>query len=165
MTATEIRRVGPHEASAYQALFLEGLRSAPTAFAADYEQEAVRSLDEVGGRLEREATYGAFRGGTLVGIVTLQAQPTPKRRHVGMVWNMYVGDGHRGTGVAAELFQHVLQVAEREVDQVDLYVAVENQRAWKFDRRFGFESYGVMPRALRVAGADYDALMMTKRFR
>jgi ribosomal protein S18 acetylase RimI-like enzyme len=78
---------------------------------------------------------------------------------------MHVGDGHRGTGVAAELFQHVLQVAEREVDQVDLYVAVENQRAWKFDRRFGFESYGVMPRALPVAGVDYDALMMTKRFR
>jgi ribosomal protein S18 acetylase RimI-like enzyme len=59
----------------------------------------------------------------------------------------------------------VLHVAEREVDQVDLYVAVENQRAWKFYRRFGFESYGVMPRALRVAGADYDALMMTKKFR
>jgi ribosomal protein S18 acetylase RimI-like enzyme len=165
MTATEIRRVGPPEASAYQALFLEARRSAPTAFAADYEQEAVRSLDEVGERLEREATYGAFRSGTLVGIVTLQAQPTPKRRHVGMVWNMYVADGHQGTGLAAELFQHVLQVAEREVDQIDLYVAVENQRAWKFYRRFGFESYGVMPRALRVAGVDYDALMMTKKFR
>jgi ribosomal protein S18 acetylase RimI-like enzyme len=165
MTAIEIRRVGPDEASAYQALFLEGLRAAPTAFAADYEQEAVRSLDEVGGRLEREASYGAFKDGTLVGIVTLQAQPTPKRRHVGMVWNMYIADGHRGTGLAAELFQHVLQVAECEVDQVELYVAVENQRAWKFYRRFGFESYGVMPRALRVAGADYDALMMTKRFR
>jgi len=165
MTATEIRRLGPPEAFAYQALFLEALRSAPTAFAADYEQEAVRSLDEVGGRLEREATYGAFRSGTLVAIVTLQAQPTPKRRHVGMVWNMYVADGHQGTGLAAELFQHVLQVAQREVDQVDLYVAVENQRAWKFYRRFGFESYGVMPRALRVAGVDYDALMMTKKFR
>jgi ribosomal protein S18 acetylase RimI-like enzyme len=165
VTATQIRRVGPAEASAYQSLFLEALRSVPTAFAADYEQEAARGLDEVARRLEREASYGAFLSGTLVGIVTLQAQPTPKRRHVGMVWNMYVADGHRGTGLASELFQHVLQVAEREVDQVDLYVAVVNQPAWKFYRRFAFESYGVMPRALRVAGVDYDALMMTKKFR
>jgi ribosomal protein S18 acetylase RimI-like enzyme len=56
-------------------------------------------------------------------------------------------------------------VASREVDQVDLYVAVENKRAWKFYKRFGFESYGVMPRALRVDGTDYDALMMTRKFR
>jgi ribosomal protein S18 acetylase RimI-like enzyme len=165
MIATQVRRVGPAEASAYQSLFLEALRSVPTAFAADYEQEAARGLDEVGKRLEREASYGAFLSGTLVGIVTLQAQPTPKRRHVGMVWNMYVADSHRGIGLASELFQHVLQVAEREVEQVDLYVAVVNQQAWKFYRRFGFESYGVMPRALRVAGVDYDALMMTKKFR
>ncbi len=89
----------------------------------------------------------------------------PKRRHVGMVWNMYVAEGQRGAGLAATLFHHVLEVATREVDQVDLYVAVENERAWRFFQRFGFESYGVMPRALRVAGVDYDALMMTRKFR
>jgi ubiquinone/menaquinone biosynthesis C-methylase UbiE len=38
---------------------------------------------------------------------------------------------------------------------VELYVAVDNPRGSKFYRRFGFESYGVMPRALRVQGADY----------
>src|SRR5260370_13140679 len=155
MTATEIRRVGPPEASAYQSLFLEALRSAPTAFAADPEQEAARGLDEVAKRLERDASYGALVSGTLVGVVTLQAQPTQKRRHVAMVWNMYIADGHQGTGLASELFQYVLQVAEREVDQVDLYVAVEHQRAWKFYRRFRVESYGVMPRSLRLAGAEY----------
>ncbi len=37
-----------------------------------------------------------------------------------MLWNMHVAHGHRGAGLAPELFQHVLQVAEREVDQVDL---------------------------------------------
>ena len=76
-----------------------------------------------------------------------------------------IREGKRGTGLAAALFHHVLEVASREVDQVDLYVAVENERAWRFYQRFGFESYGVMPRALRVAGADYDALMMTRKFR
>jgi ribosomal protein S18 acetylase RimI-like enzyme len=82
-----------------------------------------------------------------------------------MVWNMHVAEGHRGTGLSAAIFQHVLDVASQQVDQVDLYVAVENKRAWKFYKRFGFESYGVMPRALRVDGTDYDALMMTRKFR
>jgi ribosomal protein S18 acetylase RimI-like enzyme len=48
---------------------------------------------------------------------------------------------------------------------VELYVAVDNLRGTKFYRKFGFESYGVMPRALRVQGADFDALMMVKKFR
>jgi len=82
-----------------------------------------------------------------------------------MVWNMYLVEQQRGSRLAAALFEHVLNQASKEVDQVDLYVAVSNQRAWRFYKRFGFESYGVMPRALRVAGADYDALMMTRKFR
>jgi ribosomal protein S18 acetylase RimI-like enzyme len=165
MSEFEIRRLGAADVPVYQALFLEALRSAPSAFAADYEQESVRSLTEVGERLEREATYGAFVAGSLGGIVTFQQQMTPKRRHVGMVWNMHVAEKHRGTGLSAAIFQHVLDVASPQVDQVDLYVAVENKRAWKFYKRFGFESYGVMPRALRVDGTDYDALMMTRKFR
>lgn len=165
MSGTEIRHLGPRDASEYQAIFLEALRSAPEAFAADYEQESARSLDEVMERFQREEIYGAFASGKLQAIATFQRQTIPKRRHVGMLWNMYVAEAQRGTGLAAALFHHVLEVASREVDQVDLYVAVENERAWRFYQRFGFESYGVMPRALRVAGADYDALMMTRVFR
>jgi ribosomal protein S18 acetylase RimI-like enzyme len=61
--------------------------------------------------------------------------------------------------------QYVLEAASLKVDQVELYVAVDNPRGTKFYRKFGFESYGVMPRALRVQGADFDALMMVKKFR
>ena len=75
---------------------------------------------------------------------------------------MYVAEGQRGTGLTAALFHHVLEVASREVDQVDLYVAVENA---------GLE---VLPKmrirllwrdAARFARGDYDALMMTRKFR
>lgn len=87
MRGTEIRQLGPRDASEYQAIFLEALRSAPEAFAADYEQESAHGLEEVVERFQQEGIYGGFVSG---------------------------------------------RVASREVDQVDLYVAVENERAWRF---------------------------------
>jgi ribosomal protein S18 acetylase RimI-like enzyme len=141
------------------------LQSAPAAFAADYGEEAARSSDQIAERFRQEVIYGAFVDRRLCAIATFLRQACPKRRHVAMIWNMYVSEERRGTGLADTLFKHVLEAASRKVDQVELYVAVDNSRGGKFYRKFGFESYGVMPRALRVQGADFDALMMVKQFR
>jgi ribosomal protein S18 acetylase RimI-like enzyme len=165
MGGPEIRQLEAANGAEYQALFLEALRSAPVAFAADYDEESARSSEQIAERFRREVIFGAFISGRLLGIVTFLQQIPPKRRHVGMIWNMYVSEEQRGTGLADMLFQHVLEAASGKVDQVELYVALDNPRGRKFYRKFGFESYGVMPRALRVQGEDYDALMMVKRFR
>ena len=165
MNGTEIRHLKAANGAEYQALFLEALRSVPAAFAADYDDESARSSEQIAERFRREAIFGGFVSGRLHGIVTFLQQIPPKRRHVGMIWNMYVSDEQRGTGLADMLFKHVLDAASLKVDQVELYVAIDNPRGRKFYRKFGFESYGVMPRALRVQGEDYDALMMVKKFR
>jgi ribosomal protein S18 acetylase RimI-like enzyme len=165
MHGTEIRQLNAEDAAEYQAVFLGALQSAPTAFAADYAEESARSSDQIAERFRREVIFGAFVDGRLCAIATFLQQASPKRRHVGMIWNMYVSEERRGTGLAEILFKYVLEAASLKVDQVELYVAVENQRGTKFYGKFGFESYGVMPRALRVGGADFDALMMVKRFR
>ena len=165
MNGTEIRRLNAEDAAEYQALFLEALQAAPAAFAADYAEESVRTPDQIAERFRREVIVGAFVDGHLGAIATFSGQPSPKRRHVGMIWNMYVSEKRRGTGLADMLFKYVLDVASPVVEQVELYVAVDNPRARKLYRKFGFESYGVMPRALRVEGVDVDALMMVKKFR
>jgi ribosomal protein S18 acetylase RimI-like enzyme len=165
MNGTEIRQLNAEDADEYQALFLGALQSAPTAFAADYGEESARSSDQIAERFRREVIFGAFVDGRLCAIATFLQQASPKRRHVGMIWNMYVAEGRRGTGLADMLFKYVLEAASLKVDQVELYVAVDNPRGTTFYRKFGFESYGVMPRALRVQDANFDALMMVKRFR
>jgi ribosomal protein S18 acetylase RimI-like enzyme len=165
MSGTEIRQLQAANGAEYQALFLQALRSASAAFAADYDEESARSSEQIAERFRREVIFGAFVSGRLHGIATFLQQMSPKRRHVGMVWNMYVSEEQRGTGLADMLFRHVLDAASRKVDQVELYVAVDNPRGRRFYEKFGFESYGVMPRALRVQGKDYDALMMAKKFR
>jgi len=165
MNGTEIRQLNAGDAAEYRALFLGALQSAPAAFAADYSEESPRSSDQIAERFRREVIFGAFVDGGLHGIATFLQQTSPKRRHVGMIWNMYVSEERRGTGLSDMLFNYVLEAASLKVDQVELYVAVDNPRGSKFYRKFGFESYGVMPRALRVQGADFDALMMVKKFR
>ena len=165
MSGTEIKQLEAANGAEYQTLFLEALRSAPAAFAADYDEESARSSGQIAERFRREVIFGAFVGGRLHGIATFLQQMPLKRRHVGMIWNMYVSEQQRGTGLAETLFKHVLETASRKVEQLELYVAVDNPRGRKFYRKFGFESYGVMPRALRVQGEDYDALMMVRKFR
>ena len=165
MSGTEIRQLEAGNGAEYQALFLEALRSAPASFAADYEEESARSSEKIAERFRREVIFGGFVSGRLQGIATFLQQVPLKRRHVGMIWNMYVSEEQRGTGLADTLFKHVLEAASLKVDQVELYVAVDNPRGRRFYQKFGFESYGVMPRALRVQGKDHDALMMVKKFR
>jgi ribosomal protein S18 acetylase RimI-like enzyme len=165
MSGTEIKPLEAANGPEYQTLFLEALQSAPAAFAADYDEESARSSEQIAERFRREVIFGAFISGRLQGIATFLQQMSPKRKHVGMIWNMYVSEKQWGTGLADMLFKHVLEAASLKVEQVELYVAVDNPRGRKFYRKFGFESYGVMPRALRVQGEDYDALMMVKKFR
>jgi len=165
MNRTEIRQLNAEDAAEYQAVFLGALQSAPAAFAADYGEESGPAPIKSRSGFDARSSSEHLWTDACVQIATFLQQASPKRRHVGMIWNMYVSEERRGTGLADILFKHVLQAASQKVDQVELYVAVENPRGSKFYRKFGFESYGVMPRALRVQGADFDALMMVKKFR
>ncbi|PWC53938.1 GNAT family N-acetyltransferase [Azospirillum sp. TSO22-1] len=162
---TSVRRLEAADAEAYRALHLEALRTHPAAFAASYEEECDLPTPAFAARLEQLAVFGGFVDGELAGIATLQRFPQLKRRHVAMIWGMYVREAQRGSGLAGAILCSVLAHAEREVDQVELYVAVGNDRASRFYRNLGFEPYGVMRRSLRVDGVDHDAEMMVRMFR
>jgi GNAT superfamily N-acetyltransferase len=119
MNGTEIRQLNAEDAAEYQAVFLGALPSAPTAFAADYGEESARSSAQIAERFRREAIFGAFVDGTAVCHRNILAANLPKRRHVGMIWNMYVSEERRGTGLADMLFKYVLEAASLKVDQVE----------------------------------------------
>ena len=164
MTQT-VRQLGADDAQAFRDLHLEALKAWPAAFAMSFEEECDLPVETFRARLEQLIVFGGFVDGRLAGIATLQKQPLKKRAHMAMVWGMYVTDEARGSGLARAIFEAVLARAEREVDQVELYVAVGNARAAHFYRCFGFEQYGLMRRSLRVDGIDHDAEMMVRIFR
>jgi ribosomal protein S18 acetylase RimI-like enzyme len=148
-------------------VFLEALEAHPAAFAASAEDESVLAVEDFAKRLsgKESMVFGVLAGDDLAAVATFVPQSLRKRRHVAMIWGMYVRPQFEGTGMGKALMRHVLQFAENQVDQVELYVNVTNERARGLYVRLGFERYGVMRRALRVDGTDHDADMLVKVFR
>jgi len=163
--AHSVRQLTAADAQAFRDIHLVALKAHPAAFAADWDEERGLPLADFAERLEQLIVLGGFAEAELAGIATIQKQPLKKRRHMAMLWGMYVKDAYRGSGLATAIMQAAIARAEQEVDQLELYVAVGNDRASRFYKSFGFEPYGVMPRSLRVDGVDHDAEMMVRIFR
>jgi hypothetical protein len=100
MSQTEIKQQEAAKGAEYQGLFLEALRSAHAAFATDYVEESTSSSKQIAEPLRRVVIFGRFVSGRPHGIVTFLQQIPPKRRHVGMSWNMYTSDEQYETGLA-----------------------------------------------------------------
>ena len=157
--------VRPLTAEDYEALReirLEALRLHPEAFAADLAQEEVMSKEQWLARLASATSFGGFVDDALVGIAVFSRSGRPKLAHTGDLGAMYVRESARGSGLADLLMQTLLAHAAGEVEQIKLTVNAENARAVKFYERHGFRAIGCIPNSLRVAGRDYDELLMLR---
>ena len=162
-----MRRLGPDDAAAFQALRLEGLATDPCAFAASHDEEVGQSLGEVAGRLERQPVFGAFDGMDLLGIAGFAMPPLAKKRHKGVLWGVYVREAARGRGLGRALVLAVIEHARAHVAQLHAAVVTSNHAARELYRSLGFATYGVEPRGLACAGQYFDqelmVLMLTAR--
>jgi ribosomal protein S18 acetylase RimI-like enzyme len=157
----EIRRLRPADAVAYRELPLRGLREHPDAFTSSYEEEVDKPLDAILARLgdgAREAVYGAFDAGALVGVVGIGREPRAKNRHKATVFGMYVAPERAGRGIGRRLLQRVVDEAMRMdgLDQLILTVTQSNAAARALYEKSGFRSFGVEPRAICVGDTHFD---------
>jgi ribosomal protein S18 acetylase RimI-like enzyme len=92
-------------------------------------------------------------------------ESSPKERHKGMLWGMYVAPDARRFRLGAELVQAVLDHAAGEVEQVRLAVSNGNAAAIGLYERLGFVAYGHEPRALKGPNGYSDDLLMVRFLR
>ncbi len=147
------------------------LAEAPTAFGADHDEAAQRPLEHFRERTSYAADnfiIGAFSSanadGQLIGSAGGLREQEPKRRHLGLIWGMYVHPDHRGAGLAAELLNEVLRRLEalKGLSAIGLSVTVGNRPAQALYESAGFKAWGEEPLALRVDGADHGELHMIR---
>ncbi|KQZ40020.1 GNAT family N-acetyltransferase [Duganella sp. Root1480D1] len=161
------RLLTPGDAAAYHSLRLEGLREAPSAFTASFEEESTTPLSEIARRLSPGSGrdyLGAFDGGTLIAIARVDRDSGPKQRHRAHIRAVYVASTHRGKGAARKLMEHALECAAsmQGVTHVSLAVTAGNEPAQKLYESLGFKAWGYEPAALIVDGVTYDEIPMTK---
>jgi len=151
----------PDDVAVYRALRLRGLKEHPDAFTSGYDEEAAKPLAVTEARLAPEAggrMWSAFVEGTLVGAIGLLREPRVKIWHKGEVFGMYVVQERAGQGIGAALLAHLLGEARREpgLTQLTLTVTETNVTARRLYEKFGFRSFGIEPRAIRVGDTHYD---------
>jgi ribosomal protein S18 acetylase RimI-like enzyme len=155
-----VRRLGPEDAAAFQALRLEGLERHPCAFAASPDEEAWQHLADIAAHLERQPVFGGFHDGTLLGIAGFAVPPRAKKRHKGLLWGVYVREAARGRGLGRALVVQVIEHARAHVLQLHAAVVTTNQVALGLYRTLGFTTYGLEPRGLACAGRYFDQELM-----
>ena len=166
-SATTIRPLTAADAPAYRALRLSALADTPAAFGASHGQEAAEPLDWFAARLAPpppSRVYGAFDGDILIGIAGFLAYHGEKKRHIGLLWGVYLAPAGRRRGIAAALVGAVIAHARQHVVLLHADVGVDNQPARRLYERLGFHCYGIQPKALRIDGIFHDEAMLALDF-
>lgn len=160
----EVRRLTGRDAAIYRAVRLQGLRDHPEAFGSTHEREAALSLADVAARIKASATFGAFLGEALAGVLSIIVGDGPKVRHKGLVVGVYVRPSARGGGVGDALMHAAIEDARSRLERLQLGVAIDNLPARRLYERCGFEPYGFEAHAFKQADGGYiDEILMVRR--
>ena len=160
-----VRRLTPGDAEEFQTLRLEGFRLQEREFRYAPEDEAELTLADVGARLDRDFVVGVHEDGQMIGIAGLTCLDGVKTRHKALLWGMYVKAQFRGTGAADILMSALIDYARKQVEMVTLTVVHENRRAVQFYERWGFATYAIEPRSVKLLDGTYlDEALMCRQF-
>jgi RimJ/RimL family protein N-acetyltransferase len=158
----EIRVLAPDDVLAFREARLEALNSDPKAFGADAQSFALDSLEQIAARIEsvpdQKFTLGAFVDGSLSGMVRFVRFETPKECHRATIYGFYVTGKARGRGIGSAMLAKLIEQARRidGLSTLELDVSTTQQAARALYVKFGFQTWGVLPDALRFNGESVN---------
>jgi ribosomal protein S18 acetylase RimI-like enzyme len=161
----EIRRLvqeKPTDAMLYRDIRLESLQTNPEAFGSTFAVENARPLSWFSDRLSSSTVLGAFRAAELVGVASFGVQQGQKQAHKGMLWGMYIRPAARKAGVGRRLVEAICNLAQQQVELIQLTVVRDNESARRLYASAGFLEYGLEKNALKQDGRYYDEVLMAK---
>jgi ribosomal protein S18 acetylase RimI-like enzyme len=165
MVLCRIRQLTPADDADYRAIRLAALQNAPDAFGSTHEMEAARPLSGWEERLQMPGAFAAYLDGKIVGLARfVQDSGSPKERHKGSVYGIYVAPEVRRQGLGSALIEAVIEHASGVVEQLRLGVVDTNASVMRLYEKHGFEVYGREVRALKTAAGYFDEVLMVRFF-
>jgi ribosomal protein S18 acetylase RimI-like enzyme len=164
-----IREIRESDLAQFRDLRLEGLRLAPTAFGADY-QDALQLpgsawLERLRGNVNHSARtiFVAEQGGVLTAMVGVMRGEGIKRQHSATIWGVYVRPQARGQGLAGTLLAHAMLWAQQMgVTRLELHVNTANTKALELYQRAGFIIAGTLRNTLRIGNESIDEYILER---
>ena len=144
------------DVAAYRALMLEAYERAPDAFtttAAEREAEPeswwIKRIASVDGLA---TAFGAWKGGSLVGTVSVEYSAKPKTCHSALVLGLYVQPHERGKAIGLALLNAAIAAADARpgILFLNLTLTEGNVAALRLYRSVGFVVSGTQPQAIRT---------------
>lgn len=155
-----IRLLGPDDAQQYRVIRLEALKNSPEAFAASYEEEKSRTVEQYKDKLFSNDlyTYGAFDHEKLIGVVTVVRETRIKLSHRANIVAMYVIPEKRSRGVGWALLENAINIAKEtnQIEQINISVVTTNESAKKLYSKLGFSVFGTEKKALKLEHIYFD---------
>ena len=157
-----IRPAGPEDAAGITAL-----RRMPGVFeqAASLPSDRSRRMEELLRQpgQNRHFLVAVSPDNTVLGLVMLTAESTPRRRRSGGLGIMVRTDCE-GQGIGTALLEAVLDLADNwlMLRRVELEVYADNQRAVRLYEKFGFETEGRKREAAVKNGTYVDLRVMAR---
>jgi RimJ/RimL family protein N-acetyltransferase len=153
------------DAAAFHAVRRRALLGEPEAFG--MAPEEMSSLEALTQQFRAQAKgqdafiMGAFAP-ELVGTIGCMREPRVKRRHVALIWGVYVLPESRGGGLGRRLLVDTIAKAREwpELEQLRLDVTATNLAARQLYLSCGFHVIGLRRGTLKVEGRHYDEEMM-----
>lgn len=160
-----LRPLGSADDAAYAALWREGLERHGHFFRAAPGDDAAPGIPT---RFAPDSfTLGAFAGGELIGITSLERERPRKLRHKALISRMFVRPEAEGSGVGKLLLREALVRAEAlgDLRQVVLMVLATNERAQRLYASLGFRGFAREPAAVQIGDGYVDEIQMVRFLR
>jgi ribosomal protein S18 acetylase RimI-like enzyme len=159
-----IRLLQQNDAPAWRELRIRMLRDHPEAFGEHLDDFLERDEAGVIQMMLGGNVHGAFVDGVLVGAAGWFSEQGAKRKHIGLIWGMYVAPEARSAGAGRALVNRMLaEIGNSGRIVAQLAVAESNMPARRLYESAGFELWGREVDAMLVDGRAVVELHMWRR--